>query len=285
MLSIQIQNKVYQFPENWNELSKKQLIGISSILMKEELQHSDRLKLFRICIGMSKRKFFGYAYMPKWLHGSLWMKKAEVLLFIERHLYWLDFLTTTNTLTNKLVPKICYGWKRKKLYGPAANFENLKMDEFCYSEHHYLQYIKTKSKEDLLNFVASIYRPGKANYDRTLNKDGDIRQPFNENLISFYSKRIRKVDHRTLIAILHIYEGCRFAMIETFPKVFDGKESELQTFGLFSLITGVAEDGVMGDFEKVQQKYVQVVLLRLTELINKAEHMEKELEKQKNKIR
>jgi hypothetical protein len=285
LIPVVINNRTYLFPENWNELTSKQLLAISPVICKEALDYKDRLELFRVCLGMSRGKFLQYAYMPKWLHPKLWWKKAEVLLFFDRQLHWLDFLTNTNTLTNQLVPVIRYGFTRKKLFGPAANFENLRMDEFCFTEHHYMQFRKTKSREDLTRFVASIYRPAKKDYDTTLNPDGDIRIPFNEHSLAFFAKKIHRVSDRKLLAILHWYEGCRFQLVETFEKVFNGKESDVQSFGLFSLITGVAEDGVMGDFEKVNKNYVQVVLLRLTELINKAEYLERQLEMQKNKLK
>lgn len=285
MTPVQIYNRRYSFPENWNELNAKQLLAISPILLKEELDYKDRLELFRICIRMSRTRFLQYAFAPKWVHPKLWWKKAEVLLFFDRQLHWIEFLTNTNDLTKQLIPQISYGWTRKKLYGPSGNFVNLKMDEFCFSEHHYLQFRKTKNKEDLLKLVASLYRPGKENYDRNLNKDGDIRISFNEHTIDHFAKKIRNTSERKLVAILNWYEGCRFEMIKTFDKVFSGKESSVESFGLFSLITNVAEDGVMGDFEKINKSYVQVVLLRLTELINKAEYLEQELEKQKNQLK
>ena len=159
----------------------------------------------------------------------------------------------------------------------SDNFENLRMDEFCFSEFHFLQFKKTQSHEALISLIATLYRPAKRRYSIAKNNDGDIRVPFNENLTREYSKYIRDYSIAQLKAVLIWYMGCRLELVKLFPKVFSGKNTDVESFGLFSLITSVAEDGVMGDFDKVNSKPVHTILLRLTELINRAEKMEAEL--------
>src|SRR5579875_2170025 len=101
MLTINIYKRKYQMPESWNELSGKQLIEVSRILNRKDLTENDLVHLFGICVGMSKRKFYSYSYLPKWLSSKIFYKKVEVLLFISRSLYLLDFLLKENTLTNQ----------------------------------------------------------------------------------------------------------------------------------------------------------------------------------------
>lgn len=262
-------------PESWNELSRKQLIAIADILNKEEKSFRDKIYLLRICMGLSAGYFINLGYLPKWLHEKLFLKKIEVLLFLDRSLYLVDFLLQDNLLTNQLISKI------KSFYGPADNFQNLRMSEFCYSEFWYLQYKQTYKKEALLNLVATLYRPAKDGYDFKRNPDGDARISFNVNLIAFYANKLAKQRNSELQSVVIWYEGCRANLVNSFPHVFNGKPSETENFGLFSLITNIAEDGVLGDFDKVNDKHVQVVLLRLSELIIRAEKLEEELKANK----
>lgn len=282
MIPFDIYGKVFLMPESWNELSRKQFVAISKVMMKETLEDVDKANLWRICSGMSWWYFLQLNFLPAWLNEKMFWKKVETMLFVARQLHWIDFLFKEISLTGQLLPSIKVGW-RKKLYGPERNFENLRMEEFCFSEHYYLKYKQSSSVEDLRMFVASIYRPAKKDYDIWLNADGDTRVPFNEHLITHYAKQLKSVPVHVLFAIVIWYEGCRLSLTNTFDRVFNGEESETESFGLFSLITNVAEDGVMGNYDLLLQKQVHVVLLRLTELLIKAEALEAEIKNQQSK--
>lgn len=279
MIPFCIYNKIFHLPESWNELTGAQLVRLSAILQKEELTLGDRLLMFRICTGMGWYYFHQLAFMPGWLSEKLYWKKAETMLGIHRNLHLLEFLTKGNTLTTQLLPRL------GRFYGPESEFGNLTMKEFSYSELHYLGYREHKDRDSLVKLVATIYRPAKKSYDRRKNEDGDVRVPFNEHLVDHFAKQIRKMSTRKLLAVYYWYEGCRLRLIELFPKVFDGKESDLESFGLFSLVTNVAEDGVLGNFYEIQTQYVHVVLLRLTERINMAEYLEAEHQRQMEEMK
>jgi hypothetical protein len=278
MLNIHIYKKSYQVPEEWNELTGKQLVQLAPYLGKSDLSKADKLEMLRVLLGMTRRSFISWGYLPRWISDSLFWKKIEVLLFLERSLYLVDFLFKDNLLTKQLLPVL---FCPKLFFGPSDNFENLRMDEFCFSEFWFLNFKETGSRDALVNLAATLYRPAKRKYDKLNNPDGDIRVAFNENLIKAYAKDLLKIPNATLEAILIWYMGCRNNLVKLFPKVFSGKNGDGENFGLFSLITGVAEDGVMGDFDKVNAKHVHTVLLRLTELIIRAEKMEADLQANK----
>lgn len=275
MITLHLYKKQHQMPEEWNELTGRQLVEIASVLHKKDKSMHDRIHLFRICAGITQSALLNYNYLPSWIHQKLFWKKIEVLLFIERHLYLVDFLCKENGLTRQLIDFI------GEFDGPKSNFENLLMDEFCWSEHWYLQFKSTGSIEALVSLVATLYRPPRINYDHKCNPEGDSRVPYNVHMTEHYAKHLRKQPIALLLAVMIWYEGCRQELVKSFPRVFNGKGGDTESFGLFSLITGVAEDGVLGDFDKVNSKHVQVVLLRLTELLIRAEEMKKEYEKMK----
>lgn len=277
MITVHIYKKKFQMPEQWNQLTGKQLIQLAFYLVQDNVSYKEKVYILKVCLGLSDKELFNYAWLPKWLSNTQFFKKIEVLLFLHDHLHLIDFLFEHNHLTKQLLPRLVHWSASKNYWGPADNFENLTMDEFCFSEYHFLEFKKTNSRDALIRFVATLYRPAKKGYSLLVNKDGDIRVPFNEHLIKSYAKDIARFSLSHMLGVFIWYMGCRYELIRLFPKVFNGKESDTESFGLFSLITSVAEDGVMGDFDKVNKKQVHTILLRLTELINQAEKAEADI--------
>jgi hypothetical protein len=290
MRTLELYDRTLQMPESWNELTARQLVAIAAILEKKQLELRDRLLLFKVCSGMGSYFFYQLAFLPKWLSEKMYWRKLETMLFIERNLFLLDFLTTTNTLTEPLLQQIRVPlfWKVpgfKKLYAPEKSFGNLTMEEFSYTEIYYLKYKEHGNIEDIKKLVAILYRSPKKGYNKTINAEGDVREKFNEHLVLHHAQALRSLSKNILLSVLYWYEGCRFELMQTFEKVYNGKESEMESFGMFSLMTNVAEDRVLGNFNELKLQYVHVVLLRLTELINKAEFMEAEHERQMEEMK
>ena len=213
MKPVTIYKKTYQMPETWNELTGKQLIRIAHILFKDEKSYNEKVFLLKVCLGISDRAFINWGYLPKWLSESLFFKKIEVLLFLDRSLYMVDFLLQENQLTKQLLPRIVHWFGADVFYGPADNFENIKMNEFCFSEFHFLEYKNTQNFEALVNLAATLYRPSKKWYNKNKNTGGDIRVRFNENLTKEYSKYIRHFSEAQLKAMLIWYMGCRLELV------------------------------------------------------------------------
>lgn len=242
MKTIELNKRIFLFPESWNELTGRQLVGVMEVFDSPAEVTQARLRLFKLLGGFTAWQW-------------LWLKAAQ----LHDLLYLTDFLVQENTLTQNLLPSY------KGFFGPAADFENLKMSEFAYSEGYYLGWKAEESNDKLLDkLVAVLYRPKKKGYDLKRNKDGDARQPFNENLSHYYATATIYYWPRALkLAIAHFYEACREKLIRDFPDVFNGASGEPAKYGLLDIMQGVAEENTFGTFKDVEEQYVRLVMVKM----------------------
>lgn len=276
--------KFYQTAGTWNELTGKQLVQVMGVLCGNDSLPTGRLKLLRILLQWSWWKLV----LTCGMHRLLRLDKINLTRVPARFGRWLDnteriataaedytaFLFEANKLTKQLLPNVG-GW-----YGPDSSLGNMKMAEFCFCENYFIAWRDTKNPAHLNRLVAILYRPGKKKYDKHRNELGDIRIDFNPNSIE---QRIKKVDKWPLnlrLAICNFYEGCREEKMATNPRVFDEASPDAgeSLYGLWSVMRSVAKAGHFGDFDKVQEQYVDTILMELNEAIVEAEKMEAEME-------
>lgn len=251
MKVIEIHNKFFSIPTQWNELTAMQLRKIVQILLGSDLLIPGQVKLFKILTGCS--------WWNLWRIGP-WEYDDK--------LYLTEFLLKENSLTKNLIPQY------RGLFGPADEFNNMIVSEFIFAEQFYALH-KNNEPTALDSLIATLYRPAKRFYNRKLNKDGDIRKEFNDNVLPFYTGKVSKWPMDVKLSILHWYEGCRLKVISDNPSVFGASSGESALYGLFSVMRGVAEKGVHGDLSKVEKMYVKVFLLELNELVAEAARIEK----------
>lgn len=251
MKIAEIHNRIYAIPETWNELTGKQLVKVMEVLYSEMEADVARLALLRIVTGMG---------WWRWCRTPLWQKME--------FLYLGDFLIISNTLTKNLLPKI------GNFYGPADDFNNIKGDEFVFSEDFYFKSFSQSDEneprvfnEAMLNeLVAVLYREKKPDYNTKINPDGDARIPFNQNICAHNAKMyISKWPMAVKLAIFTWYEICRKEMIEQNPEIFSGGSGEPARYGLISVMRVIAEGGIHGTFENVQQMEVKMWMVELNE--------------------
>ena len=255
MTIIELNKKLYTIPTSWDELSRKQLLGVISILYNDyEVNEALLLLLKRIAnIG--------------WLRYLLTPMGDKIEFF-----YLCTFLYNETGTTKNIIKE------HKGFIGPADDFNNITGDEFIFSEDFYFAFVNSKHADDkaLNELVAILYRPGKKNYNHKMDPDGDGRQAFNQNISSYYARTIIKKWKRPVrLAIFHWYQACRENMIKGNPKIFIGKKGEPAKYGLLSVMRTIAESGIHGDFEKVQKMYVKMWMMELNEKIAEADRMEK----------
>jgi hypothetical protein len=281
--TIEINRKFYKVPEQWNELSGRQLLQVIDLFFKGYPEEKALLKLLKILSGMSWWEFFRapVTTVERLVFTRFrFTMSLGVFLFMSRrtcngmdeYLYLSEFLLKENTLTKNLIPRY------KEFYGPADAISNLRMGEFVFSEHFYMAWSEDKENAVLLNnLVATLYRPKKKNYDFRKNRDGDPRIAFNENLCEFYAtSEIYAWPKNIKLAIGHFYEACRTKLVEDNPDVFGGGGEEAK-HGLISIMISVAESHAFGDFEKVEQLHVGMIMIQLSEMIHKAKQLEKQM--------
>jgi hypothetical protein len=261
MTTISIRSKTFQVATTWNELSQDQLLRICSIIYASMPLHLAKLLMIK-----------QMAQVPTIFWNSLTGDDVSEFLYLAD-----DMLKTR--LTKQLVPlhTVNTWWKPKTFAGPADNFNNLKMAEFVFTENYFFKYKEDETNTAALDqLVAVLYRPIKPRYDITINPDGDTRQEFNENRCAHNAAHyIRKWDHRLKLAALTYYEHCRLQLIDDFPAVFSGGSGEPAKYGLITMMRNVAQGGNHGNFERVENMYLKLVMIELDEMLMEAEQIEK----------
>lgn len=257
MKLVDIHKKLFAVPDCWNELTGPQLVQVMEVFENPGELDEARLKLLQIITGMKR-----------------WRMKLVPPAALMDVIYLGDFIITENTLTKNLLPQY------KSFYGPADDFGNLLMCEFTYAEDYFLRWKQGEEKdESLLNaLVAVLYRKAKKNYDKKKNEEGDVREKFNEHVCNYHAKHtVKNWPLQTRKAITHWYDGCRSKLSKDYPDVFSGSGGEPAKYGLVSMMLNVAEKGTFGDFDKVEQKPVRLVMVQLDEMVQEAKKMEQQM--------
>jgi hypothetical protein len=254
------------------------------ILISHEDSEIARIKLFRILVGWSWWKIVTICglhrmndlskvatryYIPK-VFGR-YIDNTERLHNVVK--LTTEFLLAGNKLTRQLIPFY------KGFFGPDSNLSNIKMGEFCFSEHYFTEWKKDGNIAHLNNLIATIYRPGV----KVENK-GDSRQPFDPSNTPLFAKEINRWPVSVKFAIAAFYEGAREEKIEANKHVFeyDTGEESTSLHGLWSVMRSVAKAGHFGTFEDVADEYVDTILMELAESIAEYEKFKAELEANKH---
>lgn len=257
MTLIEINKRIYPIPESWNELSQRQLFDLMDCLFV--LKHSNEqvvLKMLQIMCNMS--------------HFQFYRARAEEM---SEYFYLLEVLLTKKIeFTRQIVPQY------EGLFGPDDRISNMVMDEFIFSEDYFTKWRQDESDiNSLNNLVATLYREPKRKYDFDKNPDGDPRVPFNQNICSHNANlKISKWGMNAKLAIATWYEGCRMKLVDDNEEVFGGA-GEAPKYGLISIIRAIAKNGVLGDFNSVEKKYVSLIMIELNESIAEAKAYEKSI--------
>lgn len=266
MKIIEINTRFYNVPENWNELSQKQLLLVMELLYKTDYAAEKvLLKLLKILTGMSWWQFFRAPVASRNERTGL-----------EEYLYLTEFLFAENKLTKQLLPEY------RGFAAPADEMVNVSMNEFLFSEHFYMKWAENREDMDALhNFIAVMYRPQRRFYNKRKNKKGDVRIPFNEDLCKYSAaKDIRHWPLPVKMAIVQFYEACRQKWVSDNPDVFGGGDGEPAQYGLLSVMRGVAKSGIHGStLDEVGLKFVNAILMELNEMVHEAKEQEKALKK------
>lgn len=258
MTIVEIRKKHYSVPQKWNELTFQQLVKAVPILFSKKPIDTTRLLLFKAITGC-----------PWWVFW--WTDLGD----LADKLYLVDWMLEENDLTTNLLPVY------KRRYGPADSLNNLVISEFVFTEQHFQVYQSREAKPAdrtaaLNKLVAILYRPGKRFYNAAKNKDGDIRQPFNDNLTAYYEKQIAAWPFEIKQCVAFWYAGCRNELVKEFPRVFGGSGGgEESVYGLWDVLYNIAEKQVMGNLAAVEKEYLKSVLMVITKTMADAERLEK----------
>lgn len=231
-MTIHYQKRKLFIPESYNELSARQLVEIAALLQMQESEDVLRLKALQILTGYGKLRF---CLFP-----------ADLKARIIEEVNLIDWVFKENTLTEQLLPEY------NGFHGAKGEFDNTTLAEFHFCEVAYQQFVQGDEKEQSLNdLIAILYRKPKFLYDKQKDKDGDSRQHFNANLLTYNSKQVARWPINVKLAVLMFYDGCRQHLATSYEAIFKGGTGGDNKAGMFSIIRGLAGTKY-GDFDKVE---------------------------------
>ncbi len=263
MTIIEINKKLWPFPEKWDELSPGQCIAVMQVLCCGYNTAQARLQFIRILSGCG------------WWHYIRQSSRRGGMQKIEEQLYLCDFLFAHPQRTINPLPVYDY------LIGPDDDFNNLLMGEFAYAQDYYEKYQENSQDMEALNSLcATLYRPAM----RMETKYGaagafipdDFRQPFTEAGMKFRKKQVAKWPFHIRELIFFWYSGCLKKLTADNADVFSGGDGEPALHGIVSIMRNVAKEGTYGDFNKVEQLYVKMLMVELRESKAEAAKMDKQ---------
>jgi hypothetical protein len=229
MKVITLDKHKMKFPENWNELSLNQLLGLYTLLLPGTIKGSKSLAKSVIIIKLIAPNLFNFRFFFKFMELP---KHMVVQVFFPL----IEFLTESNTLTEFKLKSFRVGLTR--YYAPADGLNNITIDEFRWADKMYIKYKQTNDTDWLDGLVAILYRKKRKDYNPTLpTYKGDIREDFNEFTISKNSEKVDKISLDKKHIILLAYEGSRNKQIEACEHLFsDTQKSSGKKSGYGTLL-------------------------------------------------
>lgn len=256
MILIHYERKKYLIPKNFNELTGAQLMRIAGMIKAGAVNEMD---LLRTLLNKSRIKFWCIAVDAK----------ARMLPFV-------DWVFSANTLTAQLITSY------KGYYAPKAEFDNLTLAEFHFTELFYKPAID--GDESALNeLIAVLYRRPKPNYDFIKDIDGDARVEFNANVIPYNAKRIARLfPGEVKTAIMMLYDGCREHLKELYDDAFSapGAQETADELGMYNLIRNLSGDR-FGTIKEVEKVFVHTAFVEVEKIIEENKKTEAEIKRMK----
>lgn len=249
------------FPENWNDLSPKQLLYIANLWQAWQL-------MLKEGISLQSAKAMLFIRLAKFKNRS--EKRALLKMLSSADFEELDFnplslvnfIFETNNLTKNNFKEI-RTTIFTKLYGPNDKLSNISINELSFAINYYNQYNSTGNIEYLNLFIACLYRPKNEDYKKT----GDIRKPFILETISMHLKQVEKMSADKKQAVYLFFVGCMDFLSHPFPLVFSRAKEAVSSNQTFLDVILKISGGKFGTFDQTASQNAFIVLKELNNIL------------------
>ncbi len=191
----------FDLPENWDELTTKQLLFLYQLLNMNVTVEELKLKMVLFCAkGRVRRYFADGMFRVSFGKTKIDLFPSEIYMIGRVFDYLFDSENQIQpAITRNPFPKLRIGLST--IYGPDDGLVNLK-----YSQYADLQVAHSLSvnKDGIDKFLSILYR----------KKNGK------------HAKMIRHISEAKKTIIVWFYLGCLLRFQELFPRVFAGDDSE-----------------------------------------------------------
>ncbi|MCK9399614.1 MAG: hypothetical protein M0Q51_06420 [Bacteroidales bacterium] len=292
MIDVSIEGKKYLLPENWQEISKNDLLIISDLFTHFYIP-SDFLKYALIgFLGIKKYliQYNGQLAMAKGLYrlfpfpsvtrrgvsrGKVKVFLQEDLLVLSQMLTWIhsSSSTSSNTLTRNLLPRITVRrglWPPLHLYGPADFIKDVIGIEYAKADAAFLAFCSTADPLYLNDLVGILYRRKKW-YWRIeklfSDKVNSVRMNYTDLQYMQNSHNAFSLSLQIKYAVFLFFQGCRNDLLFRYPYVFssDGAEHPDST-GWAGVFRALTNENIV-DINKVMELPIHTILFDLNEKI------------------
>ena len=225
MNTIQIGHITRSTPASWNELTKKQLLLVASMLQSGMTKIEFRTNLLFKFLSIKKKQFLSVD--PNDVH------------FLSQT---LEFLHDGVDLTKNLIPS--FRFKLQRYWGPSDSLLNCTFGEF--TKAHTLLELYTTKQDDLAldKIVAILYRPKKFLWRirRYLTDVEDCRVRLKDRTLKTRAIKFAKVDPILKYCVFLQFSGVMKSFPGRFPNVYRKKEdAQGSSLGWISLIIALSD--------------------------------------------
>ena len=252
MHSIEFLQYKTQYPGNWNELNREQLLFISLLMAQKMEKPSFNTIVLQFFTDIPWKEFF----------------KIPVVALTEMA-KTIDFLHSKRELTINLIPElIIKGIGVRSLHattqqattiqGPQNQMTNATFEQFFgHTESAFSAYAKTNDMEMLDYLISSLY--------------SFENETFNPLVVEQNQKLIKNIDTKFKIAVLLFYLGCRDLMANKFPELFKKSKTKIAASDMyyFEMVENLNNENLSNN-EKVKKSNLWEAFTRLTAMIEKA---------------
>lgn len=296
MKEIEVNGKKRMVPQSLEELSQEELLRLIRFIAEgRDVQY---IKLRFVCdywkIPINRINLLGRR-LEKSTNLAQKIVMNDQHLEILSKLYLLteefNFLIKDRKLLKNPVPEFRFTWWRfiRPLKGPSDGLKNLTIWEFAVAERMLENYVSSDEETHLDELIAVLYRP--VDPLRWIRKwfiwTPDIRVGFNDQT---YKKRLPLITERTTleqkVAIAMFFNSVResFREEDRFPHIYNQSKKKKGNSKLTWADVIMEMSGeVPGNEDKTGRVNLYTFLYRLELNAIKAEQLEDELEKMKNK--
>lgn len=259
MITIRIENKTYNVPGDWNELTTEQLIALIRICMNEQLTYVEiQLKFFLHCVYGSVHKDIGAGlYEIKTRNGrhALFADELAAVLSVFDYLFEIN-----GDGYRELSPRLVVNHFKsvqcgcRFLHGPNDAMDNITYDEFVWLQTWQSQLNDNPDAMD--EFINIIYK------DRGGNRS---------------LSNVRKISQTAKTGILWFYLGTMHFLEEKFPHVFSASgDANVNVFDNQQRIIDSLADGDVTKKKQVRDSLLYDALYSIEMAAIRMEEMEKQ---------
>ncbi len=209
-----------KIPQSWNALTRRQLLYLCKLYRLNLTELKFKTWLFV--------KLTGIKPLPRKIIADqvyYFFKKGKTRFSLsvdEMHwfLHSVDKFMQESHLIKNLFPKFRMLWKT--FYGPSNSCYNISVHEFMLAETMLDAFHHSKDVKYLRQLTAILYRKQVKPYrPNSPNYTGDRREPFNDFTFQRRARWFRFLNQNKLQAVYVFFVGCRNAIIEKHPHLFN----------------------------------------------------------------